>query len=97
MVPAGKRPSASTTATREVRTRRGPRCTGGAGVDGDDHTLVLQLGRLTLQNTRDLRAHAAALQHVVLISSEHSIAKTMNAEDQEYAAERASDTEATLL
>eukprot|EP00972_Heterocapsa_arctica_P070199 10370777-Heterocapsa_arctica.AAC.1 len=82
MVPAGKRPSGSTTATR---------------VDGDDHTLLLQLGRLTVQNTHDLRAHAAALQHVVLISSEHSIAKTMNAKGQEYAAERASGTEATLL
>eukprot|EP00972_Heterocapsa_arctica_P045955 6780386-Heterocapsa_arctica.AAC.1 len=62
MVPAGKRPSASTTASREVRTRRGRRGTGSAGDDADDHTLLLRLGRLTLQNTRDLRAHAAALQ-----------------------------------
>eukprot|EP00972_Heterocapsa_arctica_P085069 12535123-Heterocapsa_arctica.AAC.1 len=70
MVPAGKRPSALTTATREV---------------------------LEVQNTRDLRAHAAALQRVVLIPSEHSIANIMNAMGQEYAAERASGTEATLL
>eukprot|EP00972_Heterocapsa_arctica_P097996 14458693-Heterocapsa_arctica.AAC.1 len=94
MVPAGKRPGASTATAREVRSRRGPR---GAGADGDDHTLLLQLGRLTLQNARDIRAHAAALQHVALISSEHSIAKAMNAKGQQYAAERASGSEATLL
>eukprot|EP00972_Heterocapsa_arctica_P061066 9004457-Heterocapsa_arctica.AAC.1 len=46
---------------------------------------------------RDIRAHAAALQHVALISSEYSIAKAMNAKGQLYAAERASGSEATLL
>eukprot|EP00972_Heterocapsa_arctica_P104347 15381327-Heterocapsa_arctica.AAC.1 len=94
MIPAGKRPVVSAATIREVRSRRGARS---ADADGDDHTLLLQLGRLTLQNSRNIRAHAAVLQHVPLISSEHSIAKAMTAKGQQYAAERASGSEATLL
>eukprot|EP00972_Heterocapsa_arctica_P044324 6544072-Heterocapsa_arctica.AAC.1 len=40
--------------------------------------LIMQVGRLTLQNTKLLREHTAQLTHVVLLPTDSPIAQTMS-------------------
>eukprot|EP00972_Heterocapsa_arctica_P065206 9626385-Heterocapsa_arctica.AAC.1 len=45
---------------------------GSSGTQMAAAQLVRSIAQLTLQNSRELRAHAAALQHVILLPTDHA-------------------------
>jgi hypothetical protein len=50
--------------------------------------LVRSIAQLTLQNSRELRAHAAALQHVILLPADHAVSIAMQNKGMEYYEQR---------
>eukprot|EP00972_Heterocapsa_arctica_P092316 13613608-Heterocapsa_arctica.AAC.1 len=56
---------------RAVRPRREPQRRGQEG----EQQLVALIGRLTIQNSRQLREQASALQHSVLLRLDHFVCR----------------------
>eukprot|EP00972_Heterocapsa_arctica_P021790 3204001-Heterocapsa_arctica.AAC.1 len=50
--------------------------------------LVRSIAQLTLQSSRELRAHAAVLQHVNLLPTDHAVCVAMQNKGKEYYEQR---------
>eukprot|EP00972_Heterocapsa_arctica_P038887 5730229-Heterocapsa_arctica.AAC.1 len=87
---SSKRGSTSTLPARSTRARQAAMAQGQSSSrsSANERQLLVLLSRLTLQNSKHVRETDAALQHVVLRKSEHSVCTAMQQCGKKYFEER---------